>query len=157
MLKQWPTVPAKCSYTHSFSMVIVRDLSLTISDWHRVKEIYKDHKWSWVRNQVFQGGLLLKLSWRGSLVGLSGKESICQCRRHGVNPWSRKIPHAVEQLSPGAATSKPEHPRTRALQQEARTPQLESGPCLPQREKSPRSNRDPGQPNIKIINKTFKN
>ena len=26
------------------------------------------------------------LSW------LSGKESACQCRRHGFNPWIRKIP-----------------------------------------------------------------
>jgi len=30
---------------------------------------------------------------------LSGKESACQCRRHGFDPSSRKTPHAVEQLS----------------------------------------------------------
>ena len=29
---------------------------------------------------------------------LSGKESACQGRRHGFNPWSRKMPHAKEQL-----------------------------------------------------------
>ena len=29
---------------------------------------------------------------------LSGKESSCHCRRHGLNPWSGKIPHATEQL-----------------------------------------------------------
>ena len=28
---------------------------------------------------------------------LSGKESTCQCRRHGFNPWSRNIPQAMEQ------------------------------------------------------------
>ena len=27
---------------------------------------------------------------------LSGKESACQCRRHGFDPWSGKIPHAAE-------------------------------------------------------------
>ena len=27
----------------------------------------------------------------GSVV----KESACQCRRHGFDPWSRKIPHAA--------------------------------------------------------------
>ena len=27
------------------------------------------------------------------------KESACQCSRHEFNPWSRKIPHATEQLS----------------------------------------------------------
>ena len=30
---------------------------------------------------------------------LIGKESVCQCRRHGFYPWSKKIPYAVEQLS----------------------------------------------------------
>ena len=34
---------------------------------------------------------ILKVSW-----WLSGKESACQCRRHEFNPWSRKIPHALE-------------------------------------------------------------
>ena len=29
----------------------------------------------------------------------SGEESTRQCRRHGFNPWSRKTPHATEQLS----------------------------------------------------------
>ena len=28
----------------------------------------------------------------------SGRESACQCRGHGLEPWSGKIPHAVEQL-----------------------------------------------------------
>ena len=31
-------------------------------------------------------------------------ENTCRCRGHGFNPWSRKIPHAVEQLSPCTAT-----------------------------------------------------
>ena len=35
---------------------------------------------------------------------LSGKESACQCRRHGFDSWSRKIP---EQLSPCATTTEP--------------------------------------------------
>jgi len=29
---------------------------------------------------------------------LSGKESACQYRRHGFDPWARRIPHAIEQL-----------------------------------------------------------
>ena len=33
---------------------------------------------------------------------------ICyQCRGHGFEPWSRKIPHATEQLSPCATTTEP--------------------------------------------------
>ena len=38
---------------------------------------------------------------------LSGKESACQCRRHSYDPWSRKIPHAAEQLSLWAITTEP--------------------------------------------------
>ena len=30
---------------------------------------------------------------------LSGKESACQRRRHGSDPWSGKIPYAMKQLS----------------------------------------------------------
>ena len=37
----------------------------------------------------------------------SGWESACQCRGHGFEPWSGKIPHAVEQLSPCATTTEP--------------------------------------------------
>ena len=38
---------------------------------------------------------------------LIGKESTCQCRRPGFNPWSRKNPHATEQISLGATTIEP--------------------------------------------------
>ena len=37
----------------------------------------------------------------------SGQKSACQCRGHGFNPWSGKIPHAAEQLSPWATTTEP--------------------------------------------------
>ena len=36
-----------------------------------------------------------------------GKESACQCGRHGLGPWSEKIPHTEEQLSLRAATIEP--------------------------------------------------
>ena len=47
------------------------------------------------------------------LQGLSGKEFACQCRRHGFNPWSGKIPHDMEQLHQCATTTKPTHHRWR--------------------------------------------
>ena len=37
----------------------------------------------------------------------SGWESACQRRGHGFEPWSGKIPHAVEQLGPWATTTEP--------------------------------------------------
>ena len=35
------------------------------------------------------------------------KKSACQCRIHGFNPWFRKIPHTLEQLSSCTATIEP--------------------------------------------------
>ena len=37
----------------------------------------------------------------------SGKESTCQCRRHGFDPWSRKVSYAAEQPSPSTTTIEP--------------------------------------------------
>ena len=34
-----------------------------------------------------------------------GQEVACQCRAHGFNHWSGKIPHAVGQLNPHATTT----------------------------------------------------
>ena len=39
----------------------------------------------------------------------SGWESACQCGGHGFKPWSGKIPHAAEQLSPWATITEPAH------------------------------------------------
>ena len=38
---------------------------------------------------------------------LNGEETVCQCRRHRLDPWYWKIPHATEQLSPGTTTIEP--------------------------------------------------
>ena len=55
----------------------------------------------------------------------SGYESACQCRGHGFDPWSRRIPHAEGQLglhsttlSLGAVTAEAHAPGAHALQQE---------------------------------------
>ena len=37
----------------------------------------------------------------------SGWESACQCRGHGFEPWSGRIPHAAERLGPWATTTEP--------------------------------------------------
>ena len=60
-------------------------------------------------------------SSKGSTSGLpwwlSGKESACQCGRHGFDPWSRKIPHCMGQL-PQAPQLLSLCSRAHALQQE---------------------------------------
>ena len=40
---------------------------------------------------------------------LGGKESTCQCRKCGVDPWSGKIPHAAQRLSLCAVTTEHVH------------------------------------------------
>ena len=91
-------------------------------------------------------------------------KSACQCRRHGFDPWSGKIPHAIRHLSPCTTTAEPAlyrvwelqlwkwvHPRARAPQQEkplrweACTLQLERSSHSLQLERSQCSNKDPAQ------------
>ena len=69
--------------------------------------------------------IVIKNTNRGFPWWLSGKESTCQCRGHGFNPWSKKIPDVSWQLSlvpqllsPPAATTEVPLPRTCAQQQE---------------------------------------
>ena len=82
----------------------------------------------------------------------SGKEFTLQCRGHWFNPWSRKIPYAVGQLSPGIATAEPVlrllrlHTtelvvcNKRAPQWEAHTPQLEKAQMQPWRPSTTKNN-----------------
>ena len=92
----------------------------------------------------------------------SGKEPACQCRRHGFNPWSGKIPLTSEQLcatatgpslqSLATAMTMSHSPFTpqqkKPPQWEARAPQLDCSPYSPKLEKSPRSNKHSPQPSI---------
>ena len=92
---------------------------------------------------------------RGLPWWFSDLESACQCRGHGFEPWSRKIPHAAEQLSPCATTTEACAPRARAPQQEkppqweARAPQRRVDRLAATREKPMCSNEHPTQPKIK--------
>ena len=52
----------------------------------------------------------------------SGWESACQRRGHGFEPWSGKIPHAAEHLSPCATTTEPALKSLPATTTEARVP-----------------------------------
>jgi len=46
----------------------------------------------------------VKQTSRGFPWWYSGWEFTCQCRGHGFNPWSGKVTHALEPLSPGTTT-----------------------------------------------------
>ena len=53
--------------------------------------------------------LTLRINNEGLPWWLSGKESACQCRRHGSDSWSQKIPHDAWQLSLSVTTIEPLH------------------------------------------------
>ena len=48
-----------------------------------------------------------KIQGQGLPWWCSGWESACQCRGHGFEPWSGRIPHAAEQLGPWATITEP--------------------------------------------------
>ena len=96
--------------------------------------------------QFTQGCSHIKTALQGLPWWRSGWESACQCRGHGFEPWSGKIPHAVEQLGPLATITEParlepvlRNKRGRNSERAAivRGPRtvMKSGPHLPQLEK----------------------
>ena len=60
----------------------------------------------------------------------SGKECTCQCREHRFDPWSRKIPRAMERLSLCSATTEPALWSPGATTTEAAGRQLLTPPAL---------------------------
>ena len=118
---------------------------------------------------------LLHFTWNGSILTLnrlwkvknaccvlpwrrSGWESACQCRGHGFEPWSGKIPHAAEQLRPWATTTEPARlepvlRKKRGRDSERPVHRDEEWPPLAPTRESPRTeNEDPTQPKINKIN-----
>ena len=61
----------------------------------------KGDKMAWISPR----GARLSERVQGLPSWLSGRESTCQCSRHQFDPWSWRIPHAAEQLSPGTTTT----------------------------------------------------
>ena len=88
----------------------------------------------------------------------SGLESACRCRGHGFEPWSGKIPHATEQLSPRATTTEPACLESCSATREAsamRSPRtaMKSMPCSAQLEKARAQQRRPNTGKNKQTNK----
>ena len=95
----------------------------------------------------------IKISQAGLPRWFNSKNSACQCRRHGFDPWSRKTPHALEQLSPSATTTEPMLQSPCSATREATGMRslltaMKSSPHLPNWRKGPASNEDPAQPKI---------
>ena len=91
----------------------------------------------------------------------SGWESACQCRRHGFEPWSGRIPHATEQLGPWDTIT--ESVRLEPVLRDRRglhtvmkggpCTAMKSGPHLPQLEKALAQKRRPNTAKNKLKKK----
>ena len=123
----------------------------------------------WREKKTFSG----KKTERGLPWRLSGKESACQCRRHGFDPWlgkSRMLWSSsagapqLSSLCPGAWEQQPE-PTCHScwsLCSTTREATATRSPCiaigssshLPQLEQSPCSSEDPAQPKIIKLRET---
>ena len=78
-------------------------LQLAVKFWESKTTRFSIHPYGLSRNYfVYLKTLLSGLPW-----WRSGWESACQCRAHGFESWSGKIPHATEQLGPWATITEP--------------------------------------------------
>ena len=81
------------SYLLIYIILYLKELNLKTTI---VLILYNEY-WQTEKNNIMSGQhLRVKL---GHPQWLSGKESACQCRRHGFHLWSGTVPHAAEQLS----------------------------------------------------------
>ena len=88
----------------------------------------------------------------------SGWESACQCRGHGFEPWSGKIPHAAEHLGPWATTTEPARlepvpHNKRGHDSERPAHRDEEWPPLAATRESPRTKRRPNTAKNKLKKK----
>ena len=72
---------------------------------HTHTHIHILYHWTWEKNSVV---IEVQEIW-GLPWWRSGWESACQCRGHGFESWSGKIPHAADQLGLWATTAEPVH------------------------------------------------
>ena len=63
--------------------------------------------WRFMQGHTREFSLCFKINATGLPWWRSGWESACQCRGHGFEPWSGKIPHAAEWLGPWATITEP--------------------------------------------------
>ena len=107
----------------------------------------KSLHWNYKMKEIEEYKNKLGLPWWHS-----GWESACQCREHGFEPWSGKIPHAVEKLGPWATIAEPAclEPVLRSgrgRDNERPAHRDEEWPHLPQLERKPsHRDEDPTQP-----------
>ena len=107
-----------------------------------------------VHSRYWIHSCLIKMVHSGLPWWRSGWESACQCRGHGFEPWSGRIPHAAEQLGPWATTTEPARlepvlPTREAAIVRGPPTAMKSGPRLPQLEKALAQKRRPNTPKNK--------
>ena len=93
--------PLSCFYCKSLKYLLLYYLLLTSPTHHHHPFLNSSCSWL-IWHFSFQFKIIWGLPW-----WRSGWESACQCRGHGFEPWSGKIPHAAERLGLWATTTEP--------------------------------------------------
>ena len=104
-------------------------LKAAAADWNYLSSIFRSK-----RNMEIEG---YKCKYREDFPGGSVVKNLpASAGGHRFDPWSGRIPHALGQPGPHAATAEPVPPREQPPQREACAPHLERSPLLPQPEKT---------------------
>ena len=93
-------IPGRQLTSQILTNYLVKVKLICVSDKWKVHII--PHAWNCLMSPLALRKSLGLPWWR------SGWETACQCRGHGFELWSGKIPHAAEQLGPWATTTEPE-------------------------------------------------
>ena len=90
-----------CIITSDINFCLSLPLVTKVSIWiFRINRILQIHIFMYLMKKFI-------IFFRGLLWWLRGKESTCQCRRYGFNPWVKKIPWRRKwQLTPASLLGK---------------------------------------------------
>ena len=99
------------NWNHCAMSVGMQNDTAALQNSMAIFQVLKNRITTWSSNFTMRMPKGIEIRLLKKYLGLpywrSGWESACQCRGHAFEPWSGKIPHAAEQLSPWATITEP--------------------------------------------------
>ena len=98
-------IPLPLTFIHSDSIYLANEYLLIHLEC--TQYALNTHKKWGIQTEIWYDPFGFKKCTTGLPWWHSGWESACQCRAHGFEPWSGKIPHAAERLGLWATITEP--------------------------------------------------